>query len=51
MSYVIEYLPEANKDMDALDNSQSREVLKIIVIAARADEEVFDIAAARLNNG
>ena len=41
MIWGIEFLQEAEKDMKRLDHSVQIQVMKIIVISARTDEQVY----------
>ena len=43
----IEFLQEAEKDMKRLDHSVQIQVMKIIVISARTDEQVYKEASKR----
>ena len=43
----IEFLQEAEKDMKRLDHSVQIQVMKIIVISARTDEQIYKEASKR----
>ena len=45
MNWSLEYLPEAEEDLRGLDGS----VMKVIVISARSDDEVYRLAQKRRN--
>ena len=45
MIWGIEFLQEAEKDMKRLDHSVQIQVMKIIVISARTDEQVYKEAS------
>ena len=47
MIWGIEFLQEAEKDMKRLDHSVQIQVMKIIVISARTDEQVYKEASKR----
>ena len=47
MIWGIEFLQEAEKDMKRLDHSVQIQVMKIIVISARTDEQVYKEASRR----
>lgn len=47
MIWGIEFLQEAEKDMKRLDHSVQIQVMKIIVISSRTDEQVYKEASKR----
>lgn len=47
MIWGIEFLQEAEKDMKRLDHSVQIQVMKIIVISARTDEQIYKEASKR----
>ena len=47
MIWGIEFLQEAEKDMKRLDHSVQIQVMKIIVISARTDEQVYKEASKK----
>ena len=47
MIWGIEFLQEAEKDMKRLDHSVQIQVMKIIVISALTDEQVYKEASKR----
>lgn len=50
MIWGIEFLQEAEKDMKRLDHSVQIQVMKIIVISARTDEQVYKEASKEEKN-
>lgn len=50
MIWGIEFLQEAEKDMKRLDHSVQIQVMKIIVISARTDEQVYKEASKKEKN-
>ncbi len=50
MSWDVKYLPEALDDLRKLDGSQKILIRKVvIVIGAREDEQVYEIAQKRIS--